>query len=62
MLGRAFGADDAGLKGFWQQGRKIAMAEVASSRLKSFNDATISYIFINSTTIQWVDVADYLAE
>jgi hypothetical protein len=29
MLGRAFGADDAGLKGFWQQGRKVAIAEAA---------------------------------
>ena len=26
VLGRAFGADDAGLKGFWQQGRKAAIA------------------------------------
>jgi hypothetical protein len=30
MLVRAFGVDDAGLKGFWQQGRKIAIAEAAS--------------------------------
>jgi hypothetical protein len=62
MLVRAFGVDDAGLKGFWQQGRKIAIAEAASLRLKSFGDATISYIFINLTSIQRVDVADCLAE
>jgi len=55
MLVRAFGADDAGLKGFWQQGRKIAMAEVASSRLKPFGDA-VTYLLIqlesNASTSQ----------
>jgi hypothetical protein len=61
-LGRAFGADDAGLKGFWQQGRKVAIADVPASRLKSLGDATTSYIFIDSTAIERGDVADYLAE
>jgi hypothetical protein len=62
MQVRAFGADDAGLKGFWQPGRKIAMAEAASSRLDPVGDTTRSYIFINSTGIQRIGMALYVAE
>jgi hypothetical protein len=62
MLVRAFGVDDAGLKGFWQRGRKIAMVEAASSRLEPFGDSTRSYIFFNSTKIRWIGMPDSLAE
>jgi hypothetical protein len=54
-LGRAFGADDAGLKGFWQRGPKDRDCFIASKRLAIQPEVTYLLIQLQSSGRIWQD-------